>query len=70
MSTLFESPLQVINIGMKSFKETLDAQKVTAVHVDWKPPLLSDNAVSEIIKSNRTKIDAANKEAGSENIKQ
>ena len=63
MSTLFESPLKVINIGMKSFKETLDSQKVPAIHVDWKPPLLSESSVLEVIVKNKEKIEAANKEA-------
>jgi hypothetical protein len=63
MTQLFENELIVINIGLKSFKETLDTQKVTSVHVDWKPPLFADPAVMEILKRNRDKIEAANKEA-------
>ncbi len=63
MSSLFSSELKVVNIGMKSFKETLDTQNVPAVHVDWKPPLLSDPAVFETIRTYQDKIEAANKEA-------
>lgn len=63
MSSLFSSELKVVNIGMKSFKETLDTQNVPAVHVDWKPPLLSDAAVFDTIKKFQDKIEAANKEA-------
>ena len=63
MSNLFSSELKVVNIGMKSFKETLDTQNVPAVHVDWKPPLLSDPAVFETIKKFQDKIEEANKEA-------
>ena len=63
MTQLFEHELKVINIGLKSFKETLDTQKVTSVHVDWKPPLFADPAVTEILNRNREKIESANKEA-------
>ncbi len=63
MSSLFSSELKVVNIGMKSFKETLDTQNVPAVHVDWKPPLLSDAAVFDTIKKFQDKIEVANKEA-------
>jgi hypothetical protein len=63
MNQLFENELKVINIGMKSFKETLDGLKVNAVQVDWKPPIFSDSKVFQIINKNKDKIESANKEA-------
>ena len=63
MNQLFDNELKVINIGMKSFKETLDGLKVNSVQVDWKPPIFSDSKVFQVINKNKDKIDAANKEA-------
>jgi Protein of unknown function (DUF1116) len=63
MNQLFENELKVINIGMKSFKETLDGLKVNSVQVDWKPPIFSDSKVFQIINQNKDKIESANKEA-------
>jgi len=63
MNQLFENELKVINIGMKSFKETLDGLKVNSVQVDWKPPIFSDNKLFQLINKNKDKIESANKEA-------
>src|ERR1039457_1989588 len=63
MNQLFGNELKVINIGMKSFKETLDGLKVSSVQVDWKPPIFNDSKVFEIISKNKDKIETANKEA-------
>jgi len=63
MSNLFGKDLKVINIGLRSFKETLDHQNVQSVHVDWKPPLLADATVIDILRQHASKIEAANKEA-------
>jgi hypothetical protein len=63
MTNLFQTELKVINFGLKSFKETLDDQNVKSVHVDWRPPLFTDDRAMSIIKSNIDKIAAANKEA-------
>jgi hypothetical protein len=63
MNQLFENELKVINIGMKSFKETLDGLKIKSVQVDWKPPIFSDNGVFQVINKNKDKIESANKEA-------
>jgi Protein of unknown function (DUF1116) len=63
MNQLFENELKVINIGMKSFKETLDGLKVNSVQVDWKPPIFNDSNVFQVINKNKDKIESANKEA-------
>ena len=63
MSRLFENELKVINVGMKSFKDTLDGLGVPSVQVDWKPPIFNDSKVLKIISDNKAKIEDANKEA-------
>src|ERR1035437_9618483 len=63
MNQLFENELKVINIGMKSFKETLDGLRVHSVQIDWQPPIFSDSKVFQVINKNKEKIESANKEA-------
>ncbi len=63
MNDLFNSELKVINIGLKSFKDTLDEQNVVSVHVDWRPPVAIDEELTHIIAKNGEKIDAANRAA-------
>ena len=33
-----DEPLRVINVGLELFAVELEAQGVTVVHVDWRPP--------------------------------
>jgi len=33
-----DQPLRVINVGLELFAEQVEAQGVTVVHVDWRPP--------------------------------
>lgn len=63
MKDLFTGELKVINIGLKSFKDTLDAQNVSSVHVDWRPPVGVAEDYVTIIAENSEKIDAANRTA-------
>ncbi len=63
MNKLFENELKVINVGLKSFKETLDEQKVPSIQVDWKPPIISDPLLFDLIRKNSEKIEIANLEA-------
>jgi hypothetical protein len=58
---LFHQPLKPINLGLESFRESLAAQGVEPVAVDWRPPL------EGYVELTRTRagvdIDAANAEA-------
>ncbi len=63
MNTLFENKLKVINIGLKSFKETLDKEHVPSIQVDWKPSLINDPDILDILNSHKEEIAAANKVA-------
>ena len=38
LETLLGQPLVVINIGLEVFAEVLEAEGVTVIHVDWRPP--------------------------------
>lgn len=63
MNDLFTQDLKVINIGLKSFKETLDEMNVKSVHIDFRPPLVVEDRCLKILERNREKIERANQEA-------
>ncbi|HRY29587.1 MAG TPA: DUF1116 domain-containing protein [Elusimicrobiota bacterium] len=63
MKNLFDKELKVLNIGLASFKATLDENKTSAVHVDWKPPVDVPKEVMAVIHKNRKTIGQANEKA-------
>jgi hypothetical protein len=42
VSDLFAGPLRVVNLGLELFAESLEADGVSVVHVDWRPPAGGD----------------------------
>lgn len=60
---LFGPELKVINIGLESFKASLEQNGYKAVQVEFKPPLCGDPALFKKIKANASRIAAANKKA-------
>jgi hypothetical protein len=38
LEDLFDGPLRVVNVGLELFARELEADGVTVVHVDWRPP--------------------------------
>jgi hypothetical protein len=60
MKELFNQKLKVINIGLESFKETLDINGVESIQLDWRPPIGVDEKSREIITANRAMIRKAN----------
>lgn len=63
VNDLFKKEVKVVNIGLESFKDALQDTGTEAVHIEWKPPLISDEILFKKIEKNREKIDEANKEA-------
>jgi hypothetical protein len=49
-SELFRQELKVINIGLLSFKESLDKVGVKTIQIDWKPPATEDEETLEALK--------------------
>ncbi len=60
---IFTEKLKVVNIGLESFMKGLNDGGIDAVNTEFKPPLISDQKLSEKIKKNSAKIDKANKKA-------
>ena len=48
---LLNEPLVVINLGLKSFAESLEEQKVEVVHVNWAPPAGGDQEMMDLLDS-------------------
>ena len=46
---LFAGPLRVVNLGLELFAETLEADGVTVVHVDWRPPAGGDLRLAALL---------------------
>lgn len=49
ISNLIDLPLEVVNIGLESFYESLQDQDVQCVHVVWKPIAGGDYKLAEIL---------------------
>ncbi len=57
---LFKSELKVINIGLSSFKETIDNSGAEAIQVDWRPPVNVDEKLLKSIQRQKADIEKAN----------
>lgn len=47
---LFETDLQVINIGLDRFNEAVKDQGRNSVQVDWRPPAGGNQRLQEILE--------------------
>jgi len=63
INDLFKKPLNVVNIGLSSFKDTLDTCGADSVDVDWKPPVEVDPKTMETAILRKDQIEAANQKA-------
>jgi len=59
IESVFGKPLHVVNVGLRSLAESVQAQGVPVVHVDWRPPLVPKLHST----STGVDIDAASSEA-------
>ncbi len=60
VSDLFRQELRVVNIGLSSFKESLDEVGAAAVQVDWRPPMDVSDESRRIIREHAAQIEVAN----------
>ena len=58
---LFSAPLQVVNLGIESFKEACEKNGAPAVQVDWRPPVDVAPESEAIFAKRAAKIEAANR---------
>ena len=48
-TSLFDSELKVINIGLELFRDALEAQQVPVVQVVWEKPIRLEKEYEEIL---------------------
>ncbi len=60
MAKLFNSELKVINIGLRSFQDSVIKKNVPLIQVDWKPRIAVSENSKKIIQENLKKIEKAN----------
>jgi hypothetical protein len=46
---LLHQPLIVVNVGLRSFAESLEEQEIEVVQVDWEPPAGGDQEMIELL---------------------
>lgn len=46
---LLKNPVKVINIGLKSFADSLKDQQVDVIQVDWTPPAEGDQEMIDLL---------------------
>lgn len=64
LNELFNQNLSVLNIGLETFKETMNQQGVDAIHMQWRPPANGNPMLASILADlDLEKIDEANKKA-------
>jgi hypothetical protein len=60
---LFTRDLKVVNVGLESFREGIEAAGATAIQVDWRPPLEVSTEASAIIAARSREVEEANAKA-------
>ncbi len=63
VNDLFKKPLKVVNTGLQRFAENIRQSGAESVQVDWKPPLIEDDSLLQILKEKKGVVDAANQKA-------
>jgi hypothetical protein len=65
VNTLFEQDLQVINIGLASFAESIRQTGGQAIQLDWRPPAAGDRDIGMrlAMRVNDPEVEAANRTA-------
>jgi len=46
---LLRGPLVIVNVGLRGFSESLEAQEVDVVQVDWVPPAGGDREMIDLL---------------------
>lgn len=59
---LFGKKVEIVNIGLESFKEDLEKQGQTVTQVDWTPPGMIDRDILQTLHENKETIEQANEE--------
>lgn len=63
ISDLFGEELAVVNVGLSSFREGLEAACARSIQVDWTPPMGVDDRAARVIEARLADIEEANAKA-------
>lgn len=50
INKLFNSNLQVVNMGLESFSKDLKNQNVSVIHMNWRPPAGGNEKMIELLR--------------------
>lgn len=48
-SSLLQSPVRVVNVGLEGFAEDLEQHGTPVVHVEWSPPARGDARLADLL---------------------
>jgi hypothetical protein len=51
IDSLLASGPEAVNVGVREFADSLAAQDVPVIHVDWTPPLSLPDDVAELLEA-------------------
>ncbi|MBQ9345308.1 MAG: DUF1116 domain-containing protein [Kiritimatiellae bacterium] len=63
LNDLFQSPLRAVNVGIETFKDTVDKFAPPSVQVDWRPPVPVAPDSEKILAKRAARIEKANRKA-------
>ncbi len=69
MKQLFQTELEVVNIGLPSFADTLREQNTPVAHVDWHPPAFGDPQLLELLEKAKRCVPELRKLANDQALK-
>lgn len=49
VDVLLQSPIKVVNIGLRAFATDLANCKIPVVHVDWSPPAVTNPRIASLL---------------------
>ncbi|MGN6462210.1 MAG: hypothetical protein ACTHLY_13535 [Pseudolabrys sp.] len=49
VDVLLQSPIKVVNIGLRAFATDLESCKTPVVHVDWSPPAVTNPKIASLL---------------------
>ena len=49
ITSLFNQPMHVLNIGLEGFAMDMEAQKIKVLHIDWSPPAGGNPELAELL---------------------
>ena len=49
VDSLLQSPVKVVNIGLRAFAKDMAICNIPVVHVDWSPPAVTNPKIADLL---------------------